>query len=318
MREDLLNWATQHPLYYTILILDDYEEQLKDTKSNNQLVQACRVYLECEFIIIGLKVLSWFTYKVTLPFLNMVELSSQKDLLSILPKLYDDLSAKSLETLSEYKVDYSFQPPQPTSAVEIHILDLCARKAASERGNTTGPKVGIWTRAGSTNKEQSNTAIHKLDPAVLPYLPTDNLICERDLAVFDRLAQRSASCSNRKFTAKGIRDEMTVYKCSPVIVDTVTKILAKILDKKEQEWLEKQKILSKEKLEKNCNAALKAVEYVHILLKKCKAWRGPFTTVHELEDCVVSTTDDDTLKAILQTEVAYRKHTSPHDFKTRP
>ena len=136
--------------------------------------------------------------------------------------------------------------------------------------------------------------------------------------MFDRLAQRSASCSNRKFTAKGIRDEMTVYKCSPVIVDTVTKSLAKILDKKEQEWLEKQKILSKEKLEKNCNAALKAVEYVHILLKKCKAWRGPFTTVHELEDCVVSTTDDDTLKAILRTEVAYRKHTSPHDFKTRP
>ena len=84
--------------------LDDYEELLKDTKSNNQLVQACRVYLECEFIIIGLKVLSWFTYKVTLPFLNMVELSSQKDLLSILPKLYDDLSAKILETLSEYKV----------------------------------------------------------------------------------------------------------------------------------------------------------------------------------------------------------------------
>ena len=82
--------------------------------------------------------------------------------------------------------------------------------------------------------------------------------------------------------------------------------------------MEKQKILSKEKLEKNCNAALKAVEYVHILLKKCKAWRGPFTTVHELEDCVVSTTDDDTLKAILRTEVGYRKNTSPHDFKTRP
>ena len=111
---------------------------------------------------------------------------------------------------------------------------------------------------------------------------------------------------------------MTVYKCSPVIVNTVPKSLSKILDKKEQEWIEKQKILSKKKLEKNCNAALKAVEYVHILLKKCKAWRGPFTTVHELEDCVVSTTDDDTLKAILRTEVAYRKHTSPYDFKTRP
>ena len=180
-----------------------------------------------------------------------------------------------------------------------------------------GRECGLGQEQEAHTKSRA-TAIHKLDPAVLPYLPTDNLICERDLAVFDRLAQRSASFSNRKFTAKGIRDEMTVYKCSPVIVDTVTKSLAKILDKKEQEWMEKQKILSKEKLEKNCNAALKAVEYVHILLKKCKACRGPFTTVHELEDCVVSTTDDDTLKAILRTEVAYRKHTSPHDFKTRP
>lgn len=45
--------------------LEDYEELLKETKSNNQLVQACRVYLECDFILIGLKVLSWFTFKVT-------------------------------------------------------------------------------------------------------------------------------------------------------------------------------------------------------------------------------------------------------------
>ncbi len=111
---------------------------------------------------------------------------------------------------------------------------------------------------------------------------------------------------------------MTVYKYSPVFVDKVTKSLAKTLDKKEKEWMEKQKVLSKEKLNKNCRAALKAVEYVHILLKKCKTWRGPFTNVHELEDRVISSTDDDTLKAILRTEIAYRKHTSPHDFKTRP
>ena len=33
---------------------------------------------------------------------------------------------------------------------------------------------------------------------------------------------------------------------------------------------------------------------------------------------VISTTDDGTLKTILCTEVAYRKHTSTHDFRTRP
>ena len=57
--------------------LEDYEDLLHETKSNNQLVQACRVYLQCDFVIIGLKVLSWFTSAVTLPFLNMVEKSKQ-------------------------------------------------------------------------------------------------------------------------------------------------------------------------------------------------------------------------------------------------
>ena len=56
------------------------------------------------------------------------------------------------------------------------------------------------------------TAVHILDASVLPYLPTDNLDCERDLAKFDKLAQRFAACSNKKFTSKCIRDEITLYK----------------------------------------------------------------------------------------------------------
>ena len=82
--------------------------------------------------------------------------------------------------------------------------------------------------------------------------------------------------------------------------------------------MEKQKVLSKEKLEKNCCATLKAVKYVNILLKKCETWRGPFINVQELEDSVISTIDDDALKVILCTEIAYWKHTSPHYFKTCP
>ena len=40
--------------------------------------------------------------------------------------------------------------------------------------------------------------------------------------------------------------------------------------------------------------------------------------MQELEDCVFSTTDDDVLEAILRTDIAYRKHTSPQFVKTRP
>ena len=54
---------------------------------------------------------SQLTYKVTSSFLNMVELSSQNYLLRILPQFYDDLSVKCLDTLSDYKVSYSFDVP---------------------------------------------------------------------------------------------------------------------------------------------------------------------------------------------------------------
>ena len=80
-----------------------------------------------------------------------------------------------------------------------------------------GREYGFGQEQEAHTKSRA-TAIHKLDPAVLPYLPTDNLTCERDLAVFDRLAQRSASCSNRKFTTKGIQDEMTVCLNIPLLL----------------------------------------------------------------------------------------------------
>ena len=43
---------------------------------------------------------------------------------------------------------------------------------------------------------------------------------------------------------------MTLNKCSPVNVEKITKSLAKSLDEQEREWMERQKMLTKEKLEK--------------------------------------------------------------------
>ena len=75
---------------------------------------------------------------------------------------------------------------------------------------------------------------------------------------------------------------MTVYTCSPVLVGKVTKSLAKTFDKKEKEWMEKQKVVSNKKFEKSCRAAmnLKAEEYVHTLMKKCKTLKGSFTNLY--------------------------------------
>ena len=95
-----LGYTTSTILYH----LQDYEAVLSNTKSNNQLVQACRVYLQCEFVILGLQLLSWFTYKVTLPFLNIVEQATKLDLLKILPQLHEDLAKGKMDTLSQYSV----------------------------------------------------------------------------------------------------------------------------------------------------------------------------------------------------------------------
>ena len=84
----------------------------------------------------------------------MVELSSQNDLLRILPQLYDDLSIKCLDTLSDYKVSYLFDVPELTSTVEKHVLGLIQWFSTGgilyfQGGNyqwfpTGGPQSDFW------------------------------------------------------------------------------------------------------------------------------------------------------------------------------
>jgi len=47
----------------------------------------------------------------------------------------------------------------------------------------------------------------------------------------------------QKFTAKGIRDGMTMYKTSLCNVDKLTIKLSEVLDAGERTWLEEQKML---------------------------------------------------------------------------
>ena len=72
---------------------------------NNLLIRACRIYLENDFILAGLK--ANFTYKVTMAFLNCVEISNQNKLFNILPKLCKDLANKFMDTLAEFGVKWT-------------------------------------------------------------------------------------------------------------------------------------------------------------------------------------------------------------------
>ena len=69
-------------------------KQLLAKTPHNNLVRACKIYLENDFIIVGFKALANFTYRVTMPFLNCVERANQDLLIAILPKLRSDLDDK--------------------------------------------------------------------------------------------------------------------------------------------------------------------------------------------------------------------------------
>ena len=82
-------------------------------------------------------------------------------------------------------VKYSFDIQEPSSDIEKHIVNLCAKKAAADLATQRGRDYGFGSNVDASMRA---TAIHKLDASLLEYLPTYNLDCERDLAVFDKLA----------------------------------------------------------------------------------------------------------------------------------
>ena len=65
-----------------------------ETHLNNQHVEMVRMLLDSE--------LSYFTYKVSLPLLNVVEIGTQDDLCKIFPQLFEDLSKGCMDTITLY------------------------------------------------------------------------------------------------------------------------------------------------------------------------------------------------------------------------
>ena len=81
--------------------IPQFQKLLSQTKYNNNLVQACRLYLENDYILAAVNALSYFTYKVTMPHLNCAEKCNQNDLADILLRLCIDLANGILATLED-------------------------------------------------------------------------------------------------------------------------------------------------------------------------------------------------------------------------
>ena len=174
--------------------------------------------MECEFFFTELQALSDFTYKVTLPLLNCVQTSSRKDLLQILPALYRNLADGNMHTLDKY-VSYKHLPvAEPDSELVKEILYLTCAHIAYPVKLKCGREYGFADDSQLPNATQ----LEKLTEDELFGLPINNLSTERDFSKFSHL-------SNYRFQAKGIRNDMTLYKSKAGLVQNITEQVKNVL-----------------------------------------------------------------------------------------
>ena len=117
---------------------------LLETEKNNLLVQACRLYVKCDFFLTELHLLAYFTHRVTLPLCNCVEISDQSQLLHIFPKLYEDLPNGKMDTLQDFLVSYKQLPiDEPESEIVQELLNRMCTDTAEAIKLQCGQEYGF-------------------------------------------------------------------------------------------------------------------------------------------------------------------------------
>ena len=100
---------------------------LDEIQVTNLLVESCRIYMASELFMTELECLAYFNHHVTFPFLNCVEVSSQEELLKILPQLHQDLLKHNTHTLKKFVVNIPGMstPKLTTETAEIIVKEIC-------------------------------------------------------------------------------------------------------------------------------------------------------------------------------------------------
>ena len=100
-----------------------------------------------------------FTFHVTMPYLNFVQLTGQDGLCEMLPKLYHDLTVKKLDTLLDYKVPWThvnMAGNSPSSELDHYVLGEMCLTAAQ------GVKVQCEQEYCSDTENIRATQVHML------------------------------------------------------------------------------------------------------------------------------------------------------------
>ena len=155
-----------------------------------------------------------------------------------------------MNTLVEFEVDFSFKVDKPDSVLGTHILKQFCKQAAIDFTTQRGREYGF-----AKHEKSRATNINEIPKEQVDYMPVNNLDCERDLGKFNQLVKRSAMCSSKKFTAKGIRDEITLIQAKIIKIEKITKNIAKVLDDEEKIWVKSQNLLHEQKLKKDAEKA---------------------------------------------------------------
>ena len=283
---------------------------VNETEGTNQLVESCRIYLSSKLFITELECLAYFNHYVTFPFLNCTEVSSQIQLIEILPKLYSDLTDGKIDTLQNYVVSvHGISSPVLTNNLSTKILKMMCTSAAS------AVKLQCGREYGFGDDKARATDLSLLNGSDLEGLPTNNLIAERDLSRFDREANLAKSRS-RRFKTKNIQKtwyftnlkwKSNLKSCqknslSSFRIVRLIRILCSRKNSKKKLGEVKEKLESK-RLHKK-------------LLRNCKSWGGPCTTVEELQEILKKKCDQDV--HIIKIELAYHAYTHKANNLGRP
>ena len=147
--------------------------------------------------------------------------------------------------------------------------------------------------------------------------PSHNLDAEHHLSVFGKGAH-VANFRNKKFTAKGIRNDVTLFLSATFQNESSQGFnsIVKLLNDMEKDWVDEQKQFHKlkilEKIEKGKNQS----RYTQKCLQLCKEWNGPATSVEELNEILNS--NPDKMEQIVRTELSFYRDTHKADVIQQP
>ena len=140
--------------------LDLYIQLLEQTPKKNLLVKACRLYVSCEYVVCALKCLAFFTYKIGMPFLNMCELSSQKDMKTLLPRFYHELVDGNMNCLKDFHVEWNrIKIDEPKSALAKYMIGKMCYCRRRFEGSARSRIWLLWQRISQVDVQTDSSSL---------------------------------------------------------------------------------------------------------------------------------------------------------------